>query len=332
MIILGIETSCDETGVAVVKDGTQVLSNVVASSEELHQKTGGIVPEVAAREQVRCLLPVLQEALDAALGKGDLKEQMAELSSVAVTVGPGLIGSLVVGVQAARTLAWYWQKPLVPVNHLVAHLYGNWLTEAGSQTSFPAVALVVSGGHTELVLMKGHGQLTWLGGTLDDAAGEAFDKVARLLGFGYPGGPAISREAEKYEGQEKDFLPRPLLHSGDFNFSFSGLKTAVMREVGRRSVEGLAWEFQEAVTEILVGKALRAAAQVGAKSVLLAGGVAANQRLRDKLGESAGKVRVYVPPISFCTDNAAMVASAAHFNYSPCPWEQVSADPSLEIV
>ncbi len=265
---------------------------------------------------------------------------MGLVDALAVTQGPRLIGSLLVGVETARTWSWYWDKPLIPVNHLVAHLYGNWLSGEGD-VEFPALALIVSGGHTELILLKDHGVFQYLGGTLDDAAGEAFDKVARVLDLGYPGGPAISREAEKYQGEDMDFLPRPLLHSKNFDFSFSGLKTATMREVSRRKgsalsltaeqVSCLAHEFEEAATDVLTQKAVKAALATGAKSLLLAGGVAANKRLRVKIGEYAGNVKVIVPPIRFCTDNGAVIASAAFFNYHPRPWQEISADPSWEI-
>lgn len=341
MDILALETSCDETSAAVVKDGVEVLSNIVASSQELHQKTGGIVPEVAAREQGRCLLPVLQEALKKAFGSKPLTEQMAIVDAVAVTYGPGLIGSLLVGVEAVKTLAWFWNKPLIPVNHLEGHIYANWLADYRQEIQFPAIVLLVSGGHTEILLMEGHQKISRLGGTLDDAAGEAFDKAARILGLGYPGGPAISKKAAEYVGTEGTcVLPRPLHDSDSFDFSYSGLKTALLREFTKRKGDSptlpseqvalLAKEFEEAATDVLVAKTLKAAAKVGAKSVLLAGGVAANRRLRGKIGESA-VIKIFVPPLQYCTDNAAMIASAAFFHYSPQPLASVTADPSLEI-
>ncbi|MDP2874195.1 MAG: tRNA (adenosine(37)-N6)-threonylcarbamoyltransferase complex transferase subunit TsaD [bacterium] len=341
MNILAIETSCDETSAAVVKDGVEVLSNVVASSQELHQKTGGIVPEVAAREQGRCLLPVLQEALEKAFGPKSLAEQMTMVDAAAVTYGPGLIGSLLVGVEAAKTLAWFWNKPLIPVNHLEGHIYANWLADYHAEIQFPAIVLLVSGGHTEILLMEGHQKISRLGGTLDDAAGEAFDKAARILGLGYPGGPAIGKKAAEYTGTEGGFLPRPLHDSDSFDFSYSGLKTALLREFTRRKGDSptlppeqvalLAKEFEEAATDVLVDKTLKAATKVGAKAILLAGGVAANRRLRDKIGDSAVNVKAFTPPLAYCTDNAAMVASAAFFHYSPQSPTSVAADPSLEI-
>jgi len=324
MTILGIETSCDETAAALVVDGRTVLSNVCATSQPLHQKTGGIVPEVAAREQIKCILPVVAEAL------GDY--QPSDVDALAVTVTPGLIGSLLVGVAAARTLAWLWEKPLVPVDHLMAHLYSAWLER---EPEFPLVALVVSGGHTELYLMSGHDQLRRLGGTRDDAAGEAFDKVARILGLGYPGGPEIARLAGEVSSTKdqvpKIKLPRPLINSDDLDFSFSGLKTAVVREVkmaggmtdGLRSQ--IATEFQEAATDVLVAKTLKAARQFGVKSTIIGGGVAVNQRLREKFQKSAGKLEVLFPRPRYCTDNAAMVAAAAFWRYHPVAWEEVRA-------
>lgn len=341
MNILALETSCDETSAAIVRDGVEVLSNVVASSQELHQKTGGIVPEVAAREQGRCLLPVLKEALQKAFGSKPLTEQMVMVDAIAATYGPGLIGSLLVGVEAAKTLAWFWNKPLVPVNHLEGHIYANWLTDYWQEIQFPAVVLLVSGGHTEILLMEDHKKISRLGGTLDDAAGEAFDKAARILGLGYPGGPAISKKAAEYTGTEAGFLPRPLQDSETLDFSFSGLKTALLREFIRRKGDSptlaperialLAKEFEEAATDVLVNKTLKAATKVGAKSVLLAGGVAANRALREKIVKSAVNVNIFIPPLQYCTDNAAMIASAAFFHFSPRPPFEITADPSLEI-
>jgi N6-L-threonylcarbamoyladenine synthase len=352
MLILGIETSCDETAAAVVEDGTKILSNVVASSIELHQKTGGIIPEVAAREQLKCVLPVVDEALaQAASNRKKLTPRPYTLNpnfidAIAVTVGPGLIGSLLVGVETAKTLAYAWPKPLMPVNHLQAHLYANWLNRQRPQ--FPAIGLVVSGGHTDLVLMKNHGRFQWLGGTRDDAAGECFDKCARLLGLGYPGGPAIAAAAAKYQVsglKSKVVLPRPMIETNNFDFSFSGLKTAVLREtqhlklktLNRRinsSVSSpLAFEIQEAITDVLVTKTMKAAEKFKVKSILLAGGVAANQVLRKKfqvLGLKS-QVNFFVPPQNLCTDNATYVASFSYFNYQSVPWEKIQADPSLRI-
>jgi N6-L-threonylcarbamoyladenine synthase len=332
MKILGIETSCDETAAAIVEKGTKILSNVVASSVQLHRKTGGIIPEVAAREQVRFIIPVIEKALK------------SKIDAIAVTVGPGLIGSLLVGVETARTLAFVLKKPIIPVNHLLAHIYANFLE---SNPKFPLVALVVSGGHTDLVLMKNHGQIHWLGGTRDDAAGECFDKCARILGLDYPGGPAIAAEAAKLKVKNEKLklkikLPRPMREEKNFDFSFSGLKTAVLREVERLknnqqynnlTIQHLSFEIQEAITDVLVEKTVQAAKKYKVKSILLAGGVAANSRLREKfhLALSSSSFSLYLPLPSLCTDNAAYVSSFAYFNYKPLPWEKISAQPGLSI-
>ncbi len=368
MRILGIETSCDETAAAVVEDGVRILSNVVASSAELHQKTGGIIPEVAAREQVRCIIPVIEEALKDTkiLGYYDTKKkkkkspnilvsQYPSIDAIAVTIGPGLIGSLLVGVETAKTLAYVWQKPIVPVNHLQAHLYANWLERKHTKhkvPDFPAIGLVVSGGHTELVLMKGHGKFQWLGGTRDDAAGECFDKTARLLGLGYPGGPAIAASAAKFEirnshsegiSRSEQFeikLPRPMIHTKDFDFSFSGLKTAVInltkklknQETEKRKAE-IAAAVQQAIVDVLAEKTLRAAEKYQVKSILLAGGVAANKQLREQMREAIGDKRyeIRIPPPKLCTDNATYIAGYAYFNYQPVSWQKIQASPGLRI-
>ena len=305
MTILGIETSCDETAAAVVKDGTQLISNVVASSQQMHAKFGGIIPENAAREQIKSIIPVIKETL------------VCDIDAIAVTVGPGLIGSLLVGVETAKTLSYAWNKPLIPVNHLIGHIYANWLV---SKPQFPALVLLVSGGHSELILMADHGKYKYLGGTRDDAAGECFDKCARLLNLGYPGGPAISKAAIKNDLYK---LPRPMINSKDFDFSFSGLKTVVANSP-RDNPNYLAYELQEAITDVLVTKTRRAAEKYQVKNILLAGGVAANKRLREKIPEAL------CPPIELCTDNAAYIASAAFFNYKEVPWHKVNADPSLQ--
>jgi len=349
MRILGIETSCDETATAVVEDGTKILSNVVASSQELHQKTGGIIPEIAAREQIRCIIPVIEETIK--------PFSHSAIDALAVTVGPGLIGSLLVGVETAKTLSYVWHKPIIPVNHLVAHIYANWLE---SKPEFPAIALVVSGGHTDLVLMKNHpskgrDKLRWLGGTRDDAAGECFDKCARVLGLGYPGGPAISATAEKFPisnckatssayFQFPIKLPRPMIETEDFDFSFSGLKTAVINEVKKLkdnqqfnniTIQQLSFEIQEAITDVLVEKTIRAAEKFKVKSILLAGGVAANKRLREKMKLEIGnwklEIDLHVPPPPLCTDNAAYIASFAFFNFKPLPWKKIKVEPGLTI-
>jgi N6-L-threonylcarbamoyladenine synthase len=338
MKILGIETSCDETAASIVEEGTRVLSSVVASSLEMHVKTGGIVPEVAAREQVKSIIPVIDEAFK----KANITEK--EIDAIAVTVGPGLIGSLLIGVETAKTLAWVWKKPLIPVNHLIAHIYSVFL-DAPTPPLLPAVCLIASGGHTDLVLFKNHKDIIWIGGTVDDAAGEAFDKVARILGLGYPGGPAIAVEAAKND-QLSNFklkLPRPMIHENNLDFSFSGLKTAVLRAVESNlySTPEIAYEFQEAVVDCLVKKTLKAMEKYGAKSIIAGGGVAANTALRRLIGESAGNlcsrtqvqnIQVHFPELKYCGDNGAMVASAGFFNNNPTKDVfSLEADPGLHF-
>jgi N6-L-threonylcarbamoyladenine synthase len=333
MKILGIETSCDETAASAVAEGRVILSSIVASSLEMHAKTGGIIPEVAARQQVVSIIPTVSEALDrASIGP-------QEVDAVAVTVGPGLIGSLLVGVETAKTLSLLYRKPIVPVNHLLAHIYANWLTD-GPEPKFPALALVVSGGHTDLVFIENHGDITWIGGTRDDAAGEAFDKCARLLGLPYPGGPAISKEAAKYRARKNQVLnlfPRPIIDEVNFDWSFSGLKTAVAKVATGRSlgIPALAAEAQEAIVDVLVEKTLRATEEFMPKSLLLAGGVAANRRLREKFESEIEKrklkIEFRVPPPALCTDNAAYIASFAFYNPKPSLWKEVTSRPELTI-
>jgi N6-L-threonylcarbamoyladenine synthase len=343
MKILAIETSCDETAAAVVKDGTKILSNIVSSSAKIHAKTGGIIPEQAARQQVVSIIPVISSALTKA------KCVPKDIDAIAVTFGPGLIGSLLVGVETAKTLGLIWKKPIVPVNHLVAHIYANFLTQSAKVKSqnfpkFPAIALVVSGGHTDLVLIKGHGKIKWLGGTRDDAAGEAFDKTARLLGLPYPGGPAISAAAKKFQipnsKYQMSMFPRPMINEKNFDFSFSGLKTAVLRKVQsvkkkENNISELAANIQEAIVDVLVEKTLRAIQKYKPQSLLLAGGVAANKRLREKfkleIRNSKLEINFFVPPPKLCTDNAAYIASFAYFNYFPLAWQKISANPQLTI-
>lgn len=336
MIILGIETSCDETAAAIIKDGKEILSTIIATSVDMHAKTGGIIPEQAAREQVKSILPVVNEALETS----HLTEK--DIDAIAVTVGPGLIGSLLVGVETARTLAWVWNKPVVPVNHLVGHIFANWLI---STPALPALALVVSGGHTDIVKIWDDYTIEWMGGTRDDAAGEAFDKSARLMGLGFPGGPAISKAAALHHQTTPGVkLPRPLLNDKGFDFSFSGLKTAVLREVTKRkelnewntpSINQLAYEVQEAITDVLIQKTLRAVKETEINTLLVSGGVAANSRLREKFLEQIEKtkmdVQLHIPPPIFCTDNAAMIATAATYIYKPTTWEQITTDPNLTI-
>lgn len=320
MKILGIETSCDETACAIVEDGKVVLSNVIASQIDLHAKTGGVVPEVAAREHVLKIIPVIDEALQSA----GLK--LEDIDAVAVTRGPGLISSLIIGTETASVISYVKDLPLIPVQHIVGHIYSNWL-EAEDEIQFPVIVLTVSGGHNELILMREHVQFEVLGETRDDAAGEAFDKVARILGLGYPGGPAISKAAEGGDRTAFNF-PRSWLDKGSFDFSFSGLKTAVLTEVKRlKSVTkklqaNLAASFEEAVVEVLVTKLLLAASKFPElKEIHLAGGVSANQRLREAVKEKTPQNLTIRWPksLSYCTDNAAMIASAAYFMYQKNP-------------
>jgi N6-L-threonylcarbamoyladenine synthase len=349
--ILAVETSCDETAVAVVENGTRIVANVVASQVALHGATGGIVPEVAARAHLRWMIPVLEEARE----RAGINDFATDVDAVAVTEGPGLAGSLLVGITMAKTLAWIHGLPLVPVNHLEGHIYAAWLhdpDEAEKQApEFPVVALVVSGGHTFLVEMTDHLQYRLLGQTVDDAAGEAFDKVGRLLGLPYPGGPAIMRAAEGAQARDRVF-PRAWL--GDtFDFSFSGLKTAARREVAREmgvdpnqvdgngeqlpaaAVAELAYGFQESVVDVLTTKTLRAAEDIGARTIILGGGVAANSVLRSRVEEAAQSrgIRTVVPRPGLCTDNASMIGAAGHFRARAGARAGVdlSAKPSLKL-
>jgi N6-L-threonylcarbamoyladenine synthase len=316
--ILAIETSCDETACAVIENGRELLASTVASQMEIHARFGGVFPEVASRQHVLAITPVIQQTLAAAhLSLGDV-------DAIAVTRGPGLAGSLVVGVNAAKGLALGLGLPLVGVNHLEGHLYSAWVYNAGDtppdEPQFPLMALLVSGGHTELNLMTGHLEYQRLGATQDDAAGEAFDKVARLLDLGYPGGPAIQRAAERGDPHRFNF-PRAKLDS-PWDFSFSGLKTAVMREVqwlekksNTLPVPDLAASFQAAVVDALYEKTMDAAREYRVKEILVAGGVSANQALRQAfLGQT--EFRVHIPPIALCTDNAAMIAAAGYYRFA----------------
>lgn len=356
-LILGVETSCDETAAAVVENGRAIRSNIVASQVELHQRYGGVFPEMASRQHMLAIVPVLREALEqAGVSWGDL-------DALAAVHGPGLAGSLLVGLNTAKTVAYARNIPFVGVNHIEAHLYANWLIPPSSEgvvlgtPPFPLICLVVSGGHTDLILMREHHSYQRLGRTIDDAAGEAFDKVARLLGLGYPGGPAIQRAAER--GNSEAFaLPRSL-NVGRYDVSFSGLKTAVLRlvqdlqreqgiavaERGQKlsdatpdsevslPIADLSASFQATLVDILVQKTADAAQQFGAVQVLLAGGVAANRLLRSEMARCL-TVPVRYPPIQFCTDNAAMVAAAAYYRYLGGKRSGLDLDvmPSLSLV
>jgi N6-L-threonylcarbamoyladenine synthase len=308
-IIVGIETSCDETAVAIVKNGKEIVANVVASQIESHKRFGGVVPEIASRHHVEQVTLVLEEAFR----QGEV--EIEEIDAIAVTEGPGLVGALLIGVNAAKALAFAHNIPLVNVHHIAGHIYANRLVE---EMKFPLLSLVVSGGHTELVFMKEHGHFEVIGETRDDAAGEAYDKVARVLGLPYPGGPHIDRLA--HEGTPDLDLPRAWLETGSYDFSFSGLKSAVINTVHNAEQRGkkiapetLAASFQASVVDVLVTKAVRAAKEYKVKQVLLAGGVAANKGLRAALTtafKDLEDIQLVIPPLSLCTDNAAMIAAA----------------------
>lgn len=333
MKILAIETSCDETSAAVIEkiDKTiTILSQSTATSLALHSQTGGIIPEVAAREQSAYIIPVIKEALE----KANLTSKNPDIDAIAVTYGPGLIGSLLVGVETAKTLSFVWNKPLIPINHLFGHMYANFIEN--DKIQFPFIALIVSGGHTDLVLMNSHTENTWLGGTRDDAAGECFDKSGRLLNLPYPAGPAIEKKAKL--GNPKAYhFPRPLKYDSAFDFSFSGLKTAVLREVQKTETmseeisNNICRGLQDAIIDVLVSKTILAAEKYNAKSILLSGGVAANQTLREnfeeKLADTA--IKLFVPPKNLCTDNAAMIGAAALLQDKEENWNNLAANPEL---
>ena len=342
--ILAIETSCDETAAAVLRLESKAawpeittLSSVVKSQIQLHAKMGGVVPEAAARAHVKNILPVTEKALK------DAGVTLEKIDLIAVTYGPGLVPSLIVGVEFAKTLAFACKKPLLPVNHMAGHLYSplGKLKSQGLKPKdvFPQISLIVSGGHTLLVLMKDEKHYKVLGSTVDDAAGEAFDKVAKLLGLPYPGGPEVSRLAEK--GKASINFPRPMLNQKNYNFSFSGLKTAVLYfvkdQTKRHNTADICSSFQEAVVDVLVQKTLRAAKEFKAKSVALSGGVSANKRLREELAQASRKNRLefFVPEFKLCTDNAEMIGIAASFmlhnGKKPVKPNLIQATPGLEL-
>lgn len=322
MRVLGIETSCDETAAAIVEDGTNLISNVVSSQIDIHQRFGGVVPEVASRQHLITILPVIENCLQQA------QLNLHNIDAIAVTNGPGLAGSLLVGVNAAKALAFALNLPLVGINHLEGHIYANWLTE--QIPSFPCLCLIISGGHSDLVLMSDHGKFKKIGQTKDDAAGEAFDKGARIMGLGYPGGPAIENEAKK--GSPSINFPRAWLKNTD-DFSFSGLKTALLHLsqndelFHEKAVANIAASYQQAIFDVLIKKTIEAAKRLRVKQIVLAGGVAANKTLNSQFMEIS-PIPVLIPPPYLCTDNAAMIASCGFF----CFRNNLVKDYSLDVI
>lgn len=315
MIVLGVETSCDETSVSVVKDGKTVLSNVVLSQIDIHKEYGGVVPEIASREHVKGITYVFDQAIE----KAGLTYQ--EIDLIAVTQGPGLIGSLLIGINAAKVISLNYQIPLIGIHHISGHIYANNIEH---DMEFPLLALVVSGGHTELILMKEHYDFEKLGETQDDAVGEAYDKVGRILGLPYPGGPQVDKLS--FLGEDVFHFPRPMIQSNDFNFSFSGLKSHVinlhhnMIQRGEAiNVPDFCRSFQDAITDVLVKKTQDALKKYSVKQVIVAGGVAANKGLRQKMQAQITEVPVFFPHIKYCTDNAAMIAVSGYFKYLKHP-------------
>ena len=339
-IILGIETSCDETAAAVVDSGTKIISNIVASQARLHATFGGIVPEVASRQHILAISTVINAAMS------ESGMEINDLDGIAVTYGPGLAGSLLVGLNAAKGLSFGSSVPLLPVNHLEGHVYATWLNESNKleEIDFPLLCLIVSGGHTDLALMSAHGQFKLINRTRDDAAGEAFDKAARVLGLGYPGGPEIQKAAEKAKGTEKPF-PRPKVKNSN-DFSFSGLKTSlIQRAVDKRIypreddtcvdselINEISFAFQEAVVDTLVDRTLKVASELSVKGIIVSGGVAANSCLRSRI-EQKSPLPVVMPKPALCTDNGAMIASAGYFKFKELPLTKWDLDilPGLRI-
>jgi N6-L-threonylcarbamoyladenine synthase len=326
MKILGIETSCDETAAAVVEDGTRILSNQVSSQVEIHARYGGIVPEVASRQHMLAIIPVIEQAI------AEAETGWNEIDGIAVTAGPGLAGSLLIGVNTAKAISMSKTIPLTGVNHLEGHIYAKWISQNKTSPEFPLLALIVSGGHSDLVLMKDHGIYELIGRTRDDAAGEAFDKAARILNLGYPGGPAIQKASES--GTPSIDLPRSWI-KGTNDFSFSGIKTALLRLEESKRIDNkldAAASFQEAIAEVLVTKTINAAEEYGVKQIILAGGVAANKPLRERLVRES-ILPVLIPEIRLCTDNAAMIAACGFFRFLAGKIDGLSLDvsPGLKL-
>ncbi len=333
IVIMGIESSCDDTAVAVVENGEKILSNLVSSQVDLHGRFGGVVPEVASRRHLDIVNVLVEEALREA------DKEFSDLSAIAVTYGPGLVGALLIGVATAKALAFACGLPLIAVNHITGHMYANFLVHPDLQ--FPLLSLIVSGGHTNLVYMEQHGKHEIMGRTRDDAAGEVFDKAARAVNLGYPGGPVIDKLSQEGDPEAIKF-PRAFLEEGSLDFSFSGLKSAVLNYLNRQkqknrevNLKDLSASFQQAVIDVLVDKTLLAADKKGVERIALSGGVAANKTLRAALSKGAeGKgYKLYYPPVEFCTDNAAMIACAGHYqffenNYAPL---DLNAVPNLHL-
>ncbi len=332
-IVLGIETTCDETGLAIVEkeidSRPKLINNLVYSQEEIHKKTKGVVPEVAAREQAAKIFPLLD--------KLNQEYNLDNIDAIAVAKGPGLVGSLLVGINLAKTLSYLTGKPLIGVNHVVAHLYGS-LIETDKELEFPATGLIVSGGHTMLVRLKSHTKIELLGQSRDDAAGESFDKVAILLGLGYPGGPEIEKIAQKPPKTDKIELPRPLINDKSYDFSFSGLKTAVLdktkeKKLSKKETSYLAYEFQEAVADVVSSKLQKAVLNNKTKTILTGGGVLANQRLREKI-ESKNLPNLIMPKREFSTDNGAIIATRGSYlleENALSSWQKLEVCPNLSV-
>lgn len=346
MYILGIETSCDETAASIIKANPKtgrflVLANIISSQISIHQKYGGVVPEVAAREHVLNILPVIDEALLTA------KITPKKLDLIAVTKGPGLITSLITGMETVRTLAFAWDKAVVEVNHIAGHIFSNFINPE-TKINYPALILTVSGGHTNLVLLDKTHKIKIIGETLDDAAGEAYDKGAKMMGLGYPGGPIVSKYAAEYAQKNPNLqtdiiLPRPMLNSPNLDFSFSGLKTALLYQLKKdktwkQRIPEYCLAYQQAIIDVLVGKTIKAAKKTGAKTIMLSGGVSANKELRaqlkTKVAREFKKVNFLVPALEYTTDNAAMIAAAGFFQYlsgKTSKFNKLKADPSLQL-
>lgn len=331
-LCLAIETSCDETSVAVIKNGSEVLANVVSSSSKLFEETGGVVPEVAARAQVEYIVPCIQKALD------DANLSIEQIDYFAVTKGPGLVGSLLVGITCAKTLSLIYKKPLLGINHLYGHVFSVFITKYLGQViqnrtpKIPSLCLVVSGGHTDIAILKNTTTIKYLGGTIDDAVGESFDKIARLLGLSkYLGGKDLSLLAKTFKGFSKLQLPRPLINSNNFDFSFSGLKTATKLAFEKNyKKEEIAFDFEQAVVDVLMKKIDKALNTFKLQSIIVGGGVIANEKLRKTLVEKYG-TRVFIPPLYLCGDNAAMIGCAAHFLYKKLVNKKFDVDPNLSL-